>query len=97
MADNPTPEPEEQPEGFSEADMRNMIGEELDSRFSAITDSFGGIVDGIVDRLKSEGGTHDETSLLEKIGGMIDEKLKGLPSGSKEEAKLREPKLRIFS
>jgi hypothetical protein len=97
MADEPqTPDPAE--DGISEDDLRKLIGEELDSRLSKVTEGFGGIVDGIVEKLKgeagSEGSTVSEDSLMEKIGNMIDEKLKGVSNGNVQ--KPREPKIRIF-
>jgi hypothetical protein len=87
-------------EGISEDDLRKMIGEELDSRLSTITDSLGGLADSIFDKLKGEGGsgateTVSEDNLLEKIGSMIDEKLKGIGTGNAKAP--REPKLKIFS
>lgn len=82
-------------EGISEEELRAMIGDELDSRISTITDSIGGIADSIVEKLKGEGGSTSEEGLLDKIGTMIDDKLKALPNGTSEK-KPREPKIRIF-
>lgn len=99
MADDPkndpTPDPTE-PEGISEDDLRKMIGEEIDSRLTSVTDAIAGIGDSIFDKLKGEGSS-DSEGLLSKIGEMIDEKLKNLPSGGNGTAKKEHvPKLRVF-
>jgi hypothetical protein len=99
MADDPNPEPEVTPAEVTEDDLRKLVGEVVEEKLSSITEGISGLTDSIVEKLKGDGSSDD--SLLEKIGGMIDEKLKGLgngkptPSGngSTEE---RIPKLRIF-
>ena len=85
-------------EGISEDDLRKMIGEEIDSRLSSVTDAIGGLTDSIVDKLKGEGTSGvSEESLLEKIGGMIDEKMKGVSANGSKTKEPHKPKLRIFT
>lgn len=101
--EKPTETTETTDEGISEDDLRSMIGEELDKRFENFSESMGGIVDGIFNRLKGEAPTNEnsevvsEDSLLEKIGSMIDDKLAGFKGSANGEKQPREPKLRIFS
>jgi hypothetical protein len=87
------------PAEVTEDDLRKLVGEVVEEKLSVISDGIGGIVDSVVEKLKGEGSS--EEGLLEKIGTMIDEKLKGIGgsgttpagNGAKEE---RIPKLRIF-
>jgi hypothetical protein len=100
VADDPTPE-EVQPAEVTEDDLRKLVGEVVEEKLSTISDGIGGIADSIVESLKGDGSSED--SLLEKIGGMFDEKLKGIggSGGTKTgngatETGERVPKLRIF-
>lgn len=100
MANDPTPDPKEvQPAEVTEDDLRNLVGEVVEEKLSSISDGIGGLADSILEKLKGEGSSTDD-SLLEKIGGMIDEKLKGFggkPTGNgTTETGERVPKLRIF-
>jgi hypothetical protein len=102
MADDPTPDPQEvQPAEVTEDDLRNLVGEVVEEKLSSISEGIGGLADSILEKLKGEGSSTDD-SLLEKIGGMIDEKLKGIggsgqtkDNGATETGE-RVPKLRIF-
>lgn len=83
-------------EGISEDDLRKLVGEEIESRLSSVTDAISGLTDSIVEKLKGEGsGSVSEDSLLEKIGGIIDDKLKGVTSANGEK-KEHKPKIKIF-
>lgn len=96
MADEPaTPPAENEPEGISEDDLRKMIGEEIDTRLTSVTDAIAGIGDSIFDKLKGEGSS-DSDGMLSKIGELIDEKLKNLPGGNGPVKKEHVPKLKVF-
>lgn len=100
MADKENETTEEvQPAEVTEDDLKRIVGEAVDERLSGISDSIGGLAESIVEKLKGDGSSDD--SLLEKIGGMIDEKIKGIPSGGSNEGSgngksEREPKIKIF-
>lgn len=100
MAEETETTEEVQPAEVTEDDLRKLVGEVVEEKLSAITDGIGGLTDSIVEKLRGDGSSED--SLLEKIGGMIDEKLKGLggsgkgSGGNGNETTERIPKLRIF-
>jgi hypothetical protein len=99
MADDPTPE-EVAPAEVTEDDLRKLVGEVVEEKLAVVSDGIGGIVDSVVEKLKGDGSNED--SLLERLGGMMDEKLKGIGGSAKEtgngatETGERVPKLRIF-
>lgn len=95
-----TPEPSD---GISEDDLKKLVGEVVEEKLSSIGDGISGLADAIVEKLTA-GNSSTEEGLLEKIGGMIDEKLKGISSGGSgggngggtSESKERVPKLKVF-
>lgn len=101
MADDTTESDEVKPAEITEDDLRNLIGEVVEEKLSGISEGVSGLADSILEKLKGEGSSNEE-GLLEKIGTMIDEKLKGNSSddggkGNGEAPKERQPKIRIFS
>lgn len=85
--------PDASSDGITEDDLRKLIGEVVEEKLSTISEGLGGLADGIFDRLKGSSDTSE--SLLEKIGSLIDEKFKNMPSGENGK-KEHTPKIRIF-
>lgn len=101
MAEETTSNEEVQPAEVTEDDLRNLIGEEIDKRVTGLSDGISGLADSIVEKLKGDGSNED--GLLEKIGNMIDEKMKGLGGSSKTDNGKTEansgeriPRFRVF-
>lgn len=102
MADETTSTEEETPPApaeVTEDDLRKLIGEvfdqKLEEKLGGITEGIGGAIESVFEKMKGETGSED--SLLEKIGGLIDEKLKGFSTGTGNAKKEHVPKIRIFS
>lgn len=92
---------EVQPAEVTEDDLRNLVGEVVEEKLQGLSEGIGGLAESIVEKLKGDGSSED--SLVEKITGIIDDRLKGLGGSSKEtggngatESGERIPKLRIF-
>jgi len=99
MTDEPTGN--EEPEGISEDDLRNIIGEVVEEKLGVVADTLNpaNLLEGIKGLLGEREGGGDppsDDSLLERIGTMIDEKLQGLGSGENGGKKEHVPKLKIF-
>lgn len=101
MADEQLENQEVQPAEVTEDDLRKLVGEVVEEKLQGISEGIGGIVDSVVEKLKGEGNSED--SLVEKLSGIIDEKMKGFGgSGKTDNGKTesdsgeRIPKLRIF-
>lgn len=105
MADDPKP-PENQPEGVSEEELKNIVGEAVDSKLNdrgltkevmeklSKLDILDGI-EGLFEKHKS--GGVDKEGLLSEIGTLIDKKLSGIGSGSGGgNSTERQPKIRIL-
>lgn len=105
MADKPDETgTDNQPEGISEDDLRSIIGEVVEEKLGAVTETLNpaNLLEEIKGLLSSGGGSGEEgtagtdDSLLERIGTMIDEKLANLGTSGNGEKKEHVPKLRVF-
>lgn len=93
------------PDGITEDQLRSLVGEVVEEKISSIGEGINGLAESIVEKLTASGSSSEE-GLLNKIGGMIDEKLKGISSGGSgsgsgsgngnSEGKERVPKLKVF-
>jgi len=90
---------EVKPAEVTEDDLRALIGDVVEEKLGGLTDSIAGLADSVFDKIKGDSES-SEASLMEKVGNMIDEKLKGVGTGTKENENgpvERVPKIRIFS
>lgn len=99
MAEETTENQEVAPAEVTEDDLRKLVGEVVEEKLQGFSDGIGGLAESIVEKLKGDGSSED--SLVEKITGIIDDRLKGLGGSSKETSgngttEERVPKLRIF-
>lgn len=102
MADEPNETTEVQPAEVTEDDLRKLVGEVVEEKLEGVAQGISGLAESIVDKLKGDGSSED--SLVEKITGIIDDRLKGIGgSGEKtgngktdSDSGERIPKLRIF-
>lgn len=105
MAEENKP-PETPPEGVSEEELRNIVGDAVDSKLNdrgltkevleklAKLDILDGI-EGLFEKHKS--GGVDKEGLLGEIGNLIDKKLSGFSSGSGgNQTTGRSPKIKVF-
>lgn len=91
----------EEPEGISEDELRGIFADEVKKELDArgltaeVVEKVGGLGDFVSKLFEDNKGDGGE-GLLDKIGTMIDEKLKGISSGNGGEKKEHTPKIKIF-
>ena len=104
MADEPTPDPVED-KGISEDELRGIFNDEVKKELDArgltaeVVAGLGGIGDFVAGLFEENKPGDNSESLLEKIGTLIDEKLKGLGNSGNGKAEVKEPrkpKLNVF-
>ena len=92
---NPTPNPDPTPDdGLTADELRGIVGEAVDEKLKGFGAGFAtkedlatfrsGIIEDITAKIPSlipAGSSVDESSLLGKVGAMMDEKLRGINAG----------------